>query len=66
MIIKKEYELVQVVSEARKQTDFIWDIAELLRGDYKQADYGIALQIVLCLQWSKWNINSYKENLIRK
>jgi len=33
-------ELTQTVSSARKQADFIWDIAELLRGDYKQADYG--------------------------
>jgi type I restriction enzyme M protein len=26
--------------KAKKNANFIWDIAELLRGDYKQADYG--------------------------
>lgn len=30
----------QVIVKAIKRADFIWEIAELLRGDYKQADYG--------------------------
>lgn len=33
-------ELNPIVVRAKKQADFIWSIAELLRGDYKQADYG--------------------------
>ena len=33
-------ELNQLVADARKYANLIWDIAEILRGDYKQADYG--------------------------
>lgn len=33
-------EVNKVVVKAKKHADFIWSIAELLRGDYKQADYG--------------------------
>jgi len=36
----KSEELNQLALDARKHADFIWDIAEILRGDYKQADYG--------------------------
>ncbi|HLC79831.1 MAG TPA: class I SAM-dependent DNA methyltransferase [archaeon] len=36
----KNDELNQVVARAAKNANFIWSIAELLRGDYKQADYG--------------------------
>src|SRR3989338_8651452 len=38
-MIKNE-KINQVIVNARKHADFIWGIAELLRGDYKQADYG--------------------------
>lgn len=31
---------VQVFGSFREIADFLWSIAELLRGDYKQADYG--------------------------
>src|SRR3989338_10767985 len=36
----KNDELNQVVARAAKNANFIWSIAELLMGDYKQADYG--------------------------
>src|SRR5690242_13268979 len=36
------------VSEIRSSADLIWGMAELLRGDYKQADYGkVILPLVL-------------------
>ena len=30
-------------ADFRALTGFIWEIADLLRGDYKQADYGNAI-----------------------
>lgn len=36
------------ITEIRAHADLIWDIADLLRGDYKQADYGkVILPLVL-------------------
>ncbi len=32
--------LMSRTEKVRKLAGFIWSIAELLRGDYKQADYG--------------------------
>jgi type I restriction enzyme M protein len=33
-------EIARPTTDFRRLADFIWDIANLLRGDYKQADYG--------------------------
>lgn len=36
------------MNEIRSYADLIWGVAELLRGDYKQADYGkVILPLVL-------------------
>src|SRR6188472_99821 len=36
------------MTELRNHADLIWGVAELLRGDYKQADYGkVILPLVL-------------------
>lgn len=39
-MVQKTEDLGQIIVRAQKNANFIWDIAELLRGDYKQADYG--------------------------
>jgi type I restriction enzyme M protein len=33
----------------RAKANFIWSVADLLRGDYKQADYG---KVILPLTWA--------------
>lgn len=49
----------------KENANFIWEIADLLRGDYKQSDYGkviLPLTVLRRLDWLKYSKTLSMEN----
>jgi len=55
-----------MIENARELTGFIWSIAELLRGDYKQADYGKIILPFTVLRRIDCILENDKEDFFKK
>src|SRR5690606_12699399 len=53
-------------TDFRRLADFIWDIANLLRGDYKQADYGKVILPMTVLRRLDCVLESTKEAVLER
>src|SRR4051812_49685477 len=50
----------------REKTDFIWGVADLLRGDYKQADYGKVILPLTVLRRVDCVLEKTKEKVLAR
>jgi type I restriction enzyme M protein len=54
------------MSEIRSYADLIWGVAELLRGDYKQADYGKVILPLVLMRRLDQTLESTKDAVVAK
>ncbi len=54
------------MKNVKESANFIWSIADLLRGDYKQSDYGKVILPLTVLRRLDCVLESSKENVLKK
>src|ERR687888_1416466 len=54
------------LSNFREKTDFLWSLAELLRGDYKQSEYGRVILPLVVLRRLDCVLEPTKEAVLTK
>lgn len=54
------------MKNVKESANFTWSIADLLRGDYKQSDYGKVILILTVLRRLDCVLESSKEDVLKK